>query len=586
MWGMRLSTFRRAPLALFLLLLTAVGCRKGAGPGVRHPALTAADQTRPRLFLQAVVPSLERSLANIDTLRGRGALPFGGEELRTMLLANLSLPPESADVIDPTQPLGFALVARPSPGDPWGAAAFTLRSPESAAAFGAVIGNQKDAAQIRRADGATLWVLQLGTTLVAADSFEALSEAGPHAIEARKDGSQDVLVTGYPLALAHAQRIDLSKGPRPLQQKLLQDYDQQARQGRGASPVAERAAIEALLEIFVPMLIDTMAIEAALGIDPEQGLRLGVRVRPRAGTPLARRLVERAPYELDARLLSGGEPVSIGAMGPSPLLLQLYAGILQAQARAGVEGAAEVGARLRAALELITGAAAGSLRATRGGIGHELVLPLRSGVTPAAALEAVYALAASPALPALLRAAYGRHAPTVKTGRDGDTVRVEIAFPDSREPGSPGAISRALSGSSTLNLVASAAQGRLLLATDPGARARLAALAGPAPSPRIGAALQATLDETRGKDGFGHVDLWGFVRPVLSATLSGAEAQIVGALLALPGFAQLRLPLFVSFSGGESFTVELRVPVVTLKNASTALSIVGRGGAGALLPGF
>jgi hypothetical protein len=597
-------------VALALGGAVASGCKKnGAGPGVRHPALTATDQSRDRLLITVVVPSLDRTFATVDGLQAKHALPFGSQELRGMMFARLEIPESAAKLVDTAQPMAMAVLARPkaagagaakpgskpankeaAPGDePYAATAVGLKSADAAAALvtalGTPAGKQKDVEQVRRADGSSLWILRLGAVVAMADSLEALADAGAHALEARREASDDILVSGFPRALARAGDLDLSGGPEGIKRRALEEYDRaQAKQGRGPAPPAERASLEATLDFFMPALTEASVAELGVALAAERGVRLVLRVRPAAGSAFARRVAARAPYEVDPRLLAGETPVSMGAVGASPSLLQLYQGILDAQARSGVKGAAEVAAKLRPVLGQLTGAMGVSFRPVRGAFAYDVVLPLKAGVTTAAAVDALAALAGSPALPAVLREGYGRDAPAIKVARQGAELRTELVFAGDR-PGSPGAVARALYGSSTIVLLASAQGGRLLISSEPGAKGRLEALAGPAPAPRPAPPLQAALDETRGLDGFGYVDLWGLLRPVLGAALSGPEAQMVNGLLAMPGLSRLSLPISVSFAGGDQLTADLRIPLSTLTNAATALSLFGGLGGGALSPG-
>jgi hypothetical protein len=109
--------------------------------------------------------------------------------------------------------------------------------------------------------------------------------------------------------------------------------------------------------------------------------------------------------------------------------------------------------------------------------------------------------------------------------------------------------------------------GRLITASEPAASGRLLALASPAgkaPAPDVAPALA----ETRGQDGFFFLDMWSFMKPLIGMAASPRDAQVIGMVMAMPGFAQLKLPMVMSYQGGQALTAELRVPLSTLANAA------------------
>jgi len=176
------------------------------------------------------------------------------------------------------------------------------------------------------------------------------------------------------------------------------------------------------------------------------------------------------------------------------------------------------------------------------------------------------ALAGSRGFSELLAAIYGGATPRVQARRERDTLRTELAFPLRNRPGDPGTALKAFFGSPTLSLLATVAGGRLLMATEPDAAPRLAALAAArarAPLPD----LQNALNETRGQDGFLYLDVWSLVKPSL-AVAAPQQAQMLGLVTNMPGFSQLKLPVVMSYKGGPALDAELRLPLSTLTNAA------------------
>ncbi len=562
--------------------------RQALGPGVNSASLTPADSNRDRLVGHVLVPSLARTYATVDALRGQGALPFGSAELRSMLAARLNIPVEVLDVVDTTKPLALALVTRvsPPPGDPGMlAGACTLKPAEAAAAaavLGAAVSSQKDVQEFRRPDGGSLWVLRSGLTFIWADTREALGEAGAHAAAARGETADDIVVRAYPPALARWQGADPASGVPGLKAKLLQDYDRSFRErDRPAPPAAERAAYEALLDFVLAPLPDTSQLDFMVGLAEARGARLGLRATPRPRSAFAARLATPTPVVHQPALLEGTGQVALAALGPSPTLLELYQGLLDAQARANVPGAQAIAARVRALAAQLNGAMATSARSAGNGVTvQDTVLSLRPGAAPAAALDALVALARDPALPGLLQAAYGSQAPTITAAREntdaGPGARLQLAFPAQARARGPAAIARSFYGNSTVVFQVTATGDRLLLSSDPGAGERLRRLAGAGTAAAPNAALATALEDGRGADGFLYLDLWGLVRPMVAAFVAGSQARMIEGLLAMPGLSLLSLPVWANHRGGEQLEIELRVPVATMTSAASAIGLFGQ----------
>jgi hypothetical protein len=535
--------------------LATQGCAKGgAAPGLVHPALTPAETNRDRLVARVLVPSLDRTSATVDELRERGALPFGAAELRAMLLARFKLPEDAVKLVDTSRPIAFALVAAAGAAEPRTlmAGALALRAPEGTGAFvdalGKLVGTDRDVLQLRRSDGEPIWILRVGQTMAWADTREALVEAGAHALDARADAADDLLITAYPGPWARTQGADLSGGHQILKQRLIEQLDSERARPR---PVADRAALDAVLDFVLRPLPETDLIDVRLGLGRERGAQLQVRAQPRPGTAFAGRTAARRPFSLEgAAPPAAGRLGAVVALGDDPAFLELLASVLEAQGRAGVAGAVSTGKRVRALVSRLSGGMLASLRANGTELAGELVLPTRAPAVPAALLDDLSGLMSDPEFPALLRHLYRISGP-MRAARDNDRLRAEVG-PD-------------------LTVLAAAAPGRLLLATEPGASERLSILAaarggtgaGPGAWPP---ALQTAVEESRGREGLVFVDALALLGPVLSAR--GGGASLVQGLLAMPGLAGRQLPIWVSFAGGAALAVELRVPLESLTTAA------------------
>ena len=593
---------RPARFARFFLLLTATftlvgsACRKSQ-PLALGPAFTAPDVNRVRVLARVLVPSLDRTFATVDALRTQGALPFGSAELRSMIVARLSVPDEVMDLAHTGKPLGAALVAPAQAGGvPFLAASAELRAPQALArvlgALGAPLAMQKEARQFRRPDGGSFWLAQAGDALVWADSLEALAEAGAHAVEARVLGdaasrADDMVVTAFPGGYARLEGVDLSRGPQELERKLLADYEQSyLRRGRTAPP-AEKAATEALTRFVSGPLSDSRFVEMTLGLAEQKGVLVGLNAMPREGSAFATLIAAPSPFTVEVPL-AGDTPVSLMAVGPTPSFLRLYQDVLDAQGRAGVPGATAVAARFRALAQQLSGAVTMVGRPSGRTLTLETAVGLKRGANAATAMEALAALAGDPGLPALLTSVYRMETPSVRVGREGDGLRLELGVPGEARPGTPAAFTRAMFGTSTPVLLVKPGRDRLLFAWEPGAADRLQRLlvtTGAQPSPTSPPPLAEALAESRGRDGMAYVDLLGYARVLLGALLGGGQARLGQGLLAMPGLAQLTLPVWLNYRGGKALNAQMRIPRSTLTNAAAAMALFG-GMGGAMMPGL
>jgi hypothetical protein len=577
------------PLSLLVLVLAA-GCSHGNALTASHPALQAVDSNRDRLVGTLVVPHLDRTLATADALKADGLLPFGGAELRQMLLARLDLDPALLDLVDTQSPIAVAFVIPPGSAQaaretpPAMAGAIAIRSVEAAAkvlaAAGTAAETRKEAQRIALRGGKSLWIARVGTQIVWSDSFESLSEAGAHAALARQTPLPAVGTIGDDLSMMLYPPAMLGPGGGPdWKRRALSAYDTGLRDNRSAA--SERAAVDAGLDFFMAPMEETDRLHVALGLSAEHGLGAAWHATPRPGTAFAKRVAARAPYQMPAGLVRGAGAVALLSTGALPAWPGLVQTIIDRQAAAQVPGAAGVSAHLRPLLALLTGAVAIATHAAGDTLAVDWVVGLAPQTAPAAAVDGLSALVHDPSFALLMQQVWGRNPGRVDSRRQGTRLEVTFRFPDNSSDGSAG-LARAFSGSNTLTVFAEAAPGRLVLSSEPGAadrvRTLLTGVATTAAPGEVGAATQATA----GREALLYLDLWGFARPVLRASLGGSQRRMMDMILAIPGLSSMSLPLWVSLDGGDAFAVEVRVPVATLRNASTLLGLLG--GAGAALP--
>jgi hypothetical protein len=377
-------------------------------------------------------------------------------------------------------------------------------------------------------------------------------------------------------------------GVGTLKQRALSGYESGLRDGGQNAPASERAAVDAALDFLLVPMDETERMQFALGLSVDRGIGLSWQASPRAGSAFAQRVARRTPYQLPAGPTSRGELVSLVGLGPMPAWPQLVQAILDKQTQAQVPGAAGVAARLRVLLPLLSGAVYEGTQAGEETLGVDWIVGLGPQVAPASAIDALAGLVADSAFAQVMQQVWGRAPARIESRRTGTQLVVTFTFPTSDRPGSSAGVARAFSGSNVLTWVVQAAPGRLILSSEPGAADRLRALGSAAWTAPASAGLPGTLSaaaqETTGKEGLVYVDLWGFARPVLRASLGGNQRRFMDMMLAIPGLSNLNMPIWLSLDGGAEFAAELRVPIATLRSGSMLMSVLGGGGGLPQLP--
>jgi len=569
---------RSVAALLALLAGTTLGCNKsGTAPGIT--TVRPTDRERGNLLLAITIGPPQRILDKVEALARKLELPFSGKEVASTIAAQNDLAPEIVAQVDLTRATGIAIVAPlVLGGKPLQAVSAAARDPKAAetlvAALGTVEERRAGARRLRRADGSMIWVATDGVVVVAGASHEGLFAAGPFALEAARRATEDAMVaTMYPDALARWQGTDVAAALARFQAETI---DPQLAPG-------ERAAADAVLGVLLQRMAQTASAELALAVDPADGVRATARLVPRAGSPFAQRIRTPAPYAIDPALLSA--PGTLGALwssGASTTWIEICDGLFADQPKAGPTGARDLGQHWKTLRPHLTGAFSADLRVDGAGMSYGAALGLGSAAVAGGALEALAAIGASRGFADLLRSIYGRQAPAVRSGREGSAVRTELAFP-AQQSTPLGRMLQAMFGGPTVVVLASTAKARLLLASGSQDKTRLAALATAGAASAAGPELLEADRQTRGADGFAYVDLWATLRPAMAAMrMDPQQARMIGMATMLPGFARLKLPIVMSYRGGEALTAELHVPFATLQSAAGVVRpFIGMG----VLPG-
>lgn len=612
------------PISVVLLGLALPACKKTVTPpAVQGLALLPPDSTRELLLAQVALRSPEGTLTRVAEIAQALGFPMRAADLRAMLLARGDVPAEALDAVDLARPVTFAVVGRaPAAGAPAGqsdaepdphvaddephvAVALVLREGQdpakALAAVGEVIERQQDAVHVRRVASATgggpkeFWLLPRGELLLAAPTLEGLRAAGPHALAARDTPAErqsDLAVTLYPRGIARSKGTDLDEA---LDRARREMGDQAARDAatQGRDPEAARRTIDAMLGFYFDWLSQARAIELGALVEGKEGVRLYGRLHPRPGSALQRQVAAGPPAQLDPALLGAGTPVSVGAVALSDGFMETYLGMLEHL----VTGQAEtdvVLAKLRALLALVTPAY--SFRWDLAGTRSVITSSgrLRAGATPDALLSALDGLFSPKVFGAFLKATSPDFQPKITWQRKGDEGRLTLDYqasaktPRAREAAK---VIAAMFGSPRLEIVTRARGDRWWSANEPGAAQRLDKLA-TGTAPEVDSELRRILDETAGAEGFTHLDLLSAVRlgVAVAAATEPSAAQLTGMLSLVPGLDRHRVPLIMSYRGGEHLHAELRIPGRAIEALGALIGPLramglGLGGPGGPAPG-
>ena len=151
---------------------------------------------------------------------------------------------------------------------------------------------------------------------------------------------------------------------------------------------------------------------------------------------------------------------------------------------------------------------------------------------------------------------------------------------------------RMVFGGDKLSYLIAVAAGKLYGLMGPQADSELVRLSTSAPK-GVDPDVQQLLNEMKGREGFAYMDIFGFVRPVLTnmAKSEPSLAQANAMLSFIPGVEKLRIPMMMSYVGGSELTVDWFIPLRAFENVATIarplMGLAGGGGptGGALAPG-
>ena len=592
-------------LCTALLLGCCDGCKKTVNTGPTVVAVPSIfrplAETQNKVVALITVSGMEATLQKVGKLSSKLGLPFGTEQLRQMLVAQAKVPPALLAHLDLAQPVGSAVVGREKNQSPFTAVAAAAKSTKDAAAFiaalGTKLGEQKGAVHVKTADGSEQWVFAAGLVLVGSDSFEALQAAGAQAMAARKAKPEDVVATLFPTAIAASQGTELRTALQDGRKAMMDAMREQA--AKNPSPVPPEITekmLTAILDPYVDQLADTQFIDLAFVIDPAIGMKLLGRMHPAAGSAFSKSVATVLPYEADPALTAAPLKAGFFAVRYGPETLKRYSEAMAALSQMSLPGMKAFAHGAQSLIGSLTGSNSGTFTFDNG-MNYTFVAPLRPEADGNAVMAAADEMLGPQGMGLLIKESAKQmpkgskiKPPQATWKRQGLKGRLEMPLTfgiGTKEEKQM----RMVFGGDKLSYLIAVAAGKMYGLMGPQADAELVRLSTSVPK-AVHPDVQQVLDEMKGREGFGYVDIFGFVRPILTdmAKSEPSLAQANAMLSFIPGVDKLRVPMMMSYVGGSELTVEWFVPLRAFENVATiARPLMGMAGGGpsggALAPG-
>jgi hypothetical protein len=593
--------------AACLILGSAAGCKKTvmnttptvvSAPSIFKPA----PETQNKVVASISISGLEGTLAKVGTLSSKLGLPFGTEQLRQMLIAQSGLPPALLAHLDLAQPVGSAMIGREKDKSPFTAVAAAAKSAKDAVSFiaemGTKVGEDKGAIHVKMADGSEQWVYAAGLVLVGSDSLEGLQAAGAQAMAARQTKGEDFVATVFPSAIAMSQGTELRKALTDGRAALMAAVREQSAKTPSPMPVdVTEKLLAALLDPYIDQLADTQSVDLAMAVDPAVGLKFLGRIHPIAGSKFSKSISKVIPYEVDPALAAAPLKAGFFAIRYSPEMLTTYGEALSALGEMSLPGLKALAHGSQTLIKALSGHTSGTFTFD-GGMNYNFVAPLLPETDPNAVMAAADELFGPQGMGALIKESAKQlpkgsklKIPQVSWKRQGLKGRVE--FPMSFGLGTKEEKQmRMLFGGDKLSYLIAVAGGKLYGIMGPQADADLVSLS-TTTAKGVDPDVQQVLNETKGREGFAYMDIFGFVRPIMAsmAKTEPSLAQANAMLSFIPGVEKLRVPMIMSYVGGNELTGEWFIPLRAFENVATIvrplMGMAGGGGdtGGALAPG-
>jgi hypothetical protein len=531
-------------LLLCGLVLVANGCRRGPKPLAIRPATEA----RPSALGSVVIANLDRTFDRAEAIAKNLSLPFDKTSQKKTLLDATKVPQALLSALRTDAPVAAVAFAPKEKGkDPELAIAIMGKSPESlqaaVAGLGKPIAARQDAVQFKVGDHGDddRWFLPRGGAIVVATSLETLFGGAALALELAVAGDDDVTVRLSPAAIATSQGTDL----KSVLAALRATASESLKQAPGQNPI-----LSTVLESTLRSLADRMAEveEATLSarLDATKGATLRIGATPRKGSTLATMVGQTKPFALDGRVVPSGDVMALMAFSATDLVRRLWIDL-----RPGVASdkhGAEAAHHLDTLVDAWPFGGTGAVSVVDNQVRMAGAYALKPGSDGKALLSAIEGLMRGAWYNGLLAATDVKT--KIRMRRDKDALVVSTSAEPAK--GMPAAMSQALKGmgltAQTYAMVVGA--DTLFYASGKDAAATARALMSASPRKPSGLCARA-VGESAEADAFFFMDFAPFVKMGSAATDVGAN----------PLFSNMNLPLWLSYRGGQSATLELCVPI-------------------------
>jgi hypothetical protein len=546
------------------IALSSGACRKGPKPLL----IKVAAEARQVALGSAVMPNLDRAFDRVDTIAKALSFPFDKAGTRKSILDSLKAPAALVNALRTDAPLAIVAFPPKQAGkDAEVVVAIQGKSPETLHAAIAGMGQPaaaKDDAKSYKVGEETVWLVQRGSTLVAAQSLESLILGAALAMEVAVGSEDDLNVLVSPEAIAKSQGTDLKTAISG----LLTAWTASLKSMPGQSPLAAQV-LEGLFKPVADRLAEVEQAGFSLRLDAQKGASMRLEISPRKDSKLAGMLGKSTPYKLDTRVVPDGDPMALMAYSPTDMLASFWADLrpLVAKGKDGEDAAKQIDVVLNA----WSFGGSGAMAITDKQMQISGIYSMRKESDGEAFLSAMAALMNGPWYQSILSA--GEMKSKVSVKRDKDVLLVNTTQGASKNL--PPAVAEAMKGmglmSQSMAMLAKA--GHFFFATGKDAAARVRQLVSAEPRKPAGLAA-AAVEESTGADAFFYMDFGQLMK--LGASAMGAGEN--------PLFSSLRLPLWFSYRGGKSPTLDVRVPMELARGVAAFLPMLMGLGMGGLPP--
>jgi hypothetical protein len=512
---------------------------------------------------------LDRTFERVEAVAKALSLPFDKATQRQSFFGSLKAPEALVKALRTDAPLAIVAFPPKQAGkEPEVVVAVQGRSPDVLRSAIAGMGQPaatKDDAKSYKIDAETVWMVQRGNTLVAAQSLESLVLGAAMAMETAGSSDDDLKVLLSPGAIAKSQGTDLKTATAG----LLATWAESLKSLPGQSPLGTQV-LEGLFKPVADRLAEIEQAGLSVRMDATRGATLRLEAFPRKDSKLASMLATSRPYKLDARVVPEGAPIALTAFSPTDVITSIWSDLrpLVAKDKDGEEAAKQIDI----VLKLGTFGGSGAMAIADKQMQISGIYGLRNDADGDAFLSAVAALMKGAWYQGMLAMDEVKGKVSVKRDKDVLLVSTSQAAPKNLPP----AMAEAMKGMGLLSqsMAMLAQQGSLFFTSGKNAAARVRQL-GSSESRKPEGLVATAVQESAGSDGFFYMD-FGQLLKLGAGAMGGGEN---------PMFSSLQLPLWISYRAGKSPGLELRVPIELARSVAAFVPLLMGMGMGAGLGG-